>query len=127
MPPISGDYTLFGGIYRDVYLISTNQIHIDEMNLGSSGVFIETPVVNDKMATVKVSGNITNQSTENKNVIILSKVIDKAGALVSELKTKLKLAAGTNSNFEQLSEKIAKPNLWSTENPYLYTVQTSIL
>jgi beta-galactosidase len=127
LPPISGDYTLFGGIYRDVYLISTNQIHFDEMNLGSSGVFIETPLVNDKMATVKVSGTITNQSTENKNVIILSKVIDKAGVVVSELKTKLKLAAGTNSNFEQLSEKIVKPNLWSTENPYLYTVQTSIL
>ena len=127
LPPISGDYTLFGGIYRDVYLISTNQIHIDEMNLGSSGVFIETPMVTDKIATVKVSGTITNQSTENKNVTILSKVIDKAGAVVSELKMKLKLAAGANSNFEQLSEKIAKPNLWSTENPYLYTVQTSIL
>jgi beta-galactosidase len=127
LPPISGDYTLFGGIYRDVYLMSTNEVHFDEMNLGSSGVFIETPLVNDKNAIVKVSGTISNQSTENKNVTILSKVIDKAGVVVTEIKSKLKLTAGSNGNFEQLSEKIAKPNLWSTENPYLYTVQTSIL
>lgn len=66
LPPISGDYTMFGGIYRDVYLISTNQVHFDQMNLGSSGVFIETPLVNDNAANVKVRGSISNQSNENK-------------------------------------------------------------
>ena len=127
LPPISGDYTMFGGIYRDVYLISTNQVHFDEMNLGSSGVFLETPLVNDKSATIKVRGTISNQSAENKNVTIISKVIDKSGEVVTEIKSKLKLAAGVNGNFEQLSEKVSNPNLWSPENPYLYTVQTSIV
>lgn len=127
LPPISGDYTLFGGIYRDVYLIATNPVHFDQMNLGSSGVFIETPIVNDKTANVKVSGTITNQSNEKRNLTILSKVIDKAGAVVAELKSTLKLAAGATGNFEQLSATIARPNLWSPENPYLYTVQTSLL
>jgi len=127
LPPISGDYTMFGGIYRDVYLISTNQVHFDEMNLGSSGVFLETPIVNDKTATIKVRGTITNQSTENKYLMIVSKVLDKTGVVITEIKSKLKLSAGVNGNFEQLSEKISNPNLWSTENPYLYTVQTSIV
>ena len=127
LPPISGDYTMFGGIYRDVYLVSTNQVHFDELNLGSSGVFIETPLVNDKTATVKVRGTITNQSTDNRNLTIVSKVIDNAGIVVAEMKSKLKLASGANRNFEQLSEKISNPKLWSPENPYLYTVKTSIV
>jgi beta-galactosidase len=127
LPPISGDYTMFGGIYRDVYLISTNEVHFDQMNLGSSGVFIETPLVNDNAATVKVRGSVSNQSNENKNLTIISKVIDKSGAIVTEIKSKLKLAAGANGNFEQLSNKITNPNLWSTDNPYLYTVETTIL
>lgn len=127
LPPISGDYTMFGGIYRDVYLISTNQVHFDQMNLGSSGVFIETPLVNDNAATVKVRGSITNESSENKSLTIISKVIDKSGAIITEIKSKLKLTAGANGNFEQLSGKIANPNLWSPDSPYLYTVQTSVL
>ena len=127
LPPISGDYTMFGGIYRDVYLVSTNAVHFNETNLGSSGVFLETPVVNEKTATIKVRGTIANQSTVNTSLTIISKVIDKAGVVVTEIKSKLKLAAGANGNFEQLSEKIPNPNLWSPENPYLYTVQTSIV
>ncbi len=99
LPPISGDYTMFGGIYRDVYLISTNKIHFDQLNFGSGGVFVETPVVSEKSATVKVRGTIVNQSTESRNLIVISKIIDKSGAIVSEIKSKLKLNAGTSGNF----------------------------
>jgi len=127
LPPVSGDYTMFGGIYRDVYLITTNQIHFDQLNLGSSGVFVETPTVNEKTATVKIRGTIVNQTTEKQHLIVLSKIIDQSGNLVTELKSKIKLDAGANSNFEQLSDKIINPDLWSPENPYLYIIQTTIL
>ena len=127
LPPISGDYTMFGGIYRDVYLVSTEQIHFDEMNLGSNGIFVETPMVNEKGATVSVKGTIVNQSAENKNVFVVSKIVDKSGKIVSELKSKLKINAGATANFDQLSGTISNPNLWSTENPHLYTVQTTLL
>ena len=127
LPPISGDYTMFGGIYRDVYLISTNKIHFDQLNFGPSGVFVETPLVNEKNATVKIKGTVVNQSAVKQNLAIVSKIIDKSGNVVSEIKSKLKLDADAKGDFEQFSEKIANPNLWSTENPYLYTVQTTIL
>jgi beta-galactosidase len=127
LPPISGDYTMFGGIYRDVYLISTEALHFDQMNLGSNGIFIETPLVNEKSATVKVKGAIVNESAESKKVVVLSKIIDKSGNIVTEIKTKLKLNAGAKQDFEQISGSIAKPNLWSTDMPYLYTVQTKLL
>lgn len=127
LPPISGDYTMFGGIYRDVYLLTNEQIHFDQTNLGSNGVFIETPTVDEKGATVKVKGTIVNQSTKNRTLIVVSKIIDKSGKIVTQIKSKLKLNAGAKGNFEQQSETIANPNLWSPDNPYLYTIQTTIL
>ena len=36
--PISGDFTLFGGIYRDVKLILTPEIHFDPVWYGTDGV-----------------------------------------------------------------------------------------
>ena len=127
LPPISGDYTMFGGIYRDVFLVTTNKIHFNQMNFGSGGVFIETPFLNNKHATVKVSGNIVNQTKENKHLIVLSKITDKAGKTVNTIKSKIKVDAGANGNFEQLSDEIVNPDLWSPENPDLYSIQTTII
>ncbi len=127
LPPISGDYTMFGGIYRDVYLISSNKIHFDQMNFGSNGVFVDALIDSNNESIVNIKGAITNQSNENRNVILLSKIIDKSGSLVTEIKSKIKLIAGATTNFQQSSKKINNPILWSTENPYLYSVQTSIL
>lgn len=127
LPPISGDYTMFGGIYRDVYLISNNKIHFDQMNFGSNGVFVDAPIVDNNEVIVNIKGAITNQSNDNRNVVLLSKIIDNSGNLVTEIKSKIKVNAGAATNFQQASNKINNPNLWSPENPYLYSVQTSIL
>ena len=127
LPPISGDYTMFGGIYRDVYLISTNKIHFDQINFGTNGVFVDAPIVNNNEATVSIKGAISNQSDENRNLILLSKIIDNSGNLITEIKSKIKVNAGATTNFQQASKKLNNPNLWSPENPYLYSVQTSIL
>ena len=38
VPPVSADYTFFGGIYRDVWLISTSKQHLQLLNNGSFGL-----------------------------------------------------------------------------------------
>ncbi len=43
IPPLSADFTFFGGIYRDVSLSFTSPIHISKEDFGSSGVYIYTP------------------------------------------------------------------------------------
>ncbi len=127
LPPISGDYTMFGGLYRDAYLVSTERLHFDQMNYGSNGIFIETPQVNEKSATVKIKGTIRNESAENKNVCVLSKIIDESGKTIAAVTTTLHVRAGANGNFQQVSGTIASPRLWSPESPYLYTVTTTLL
>ncbi len=38
--PIDGDWTFYGGIYRDVMLISTPKVHIDLLDYASDGVYM---------------------------------------------------------------------------------------
>ncbi|WHY01694.1 sugar-binding domain-containing protein [Neobacillus sp. DY30] len=41
--PLSADFTFFGGIYRSVNLIVTDQTHIDVEDDGSNGVYVTIP------------------------------------------------------------------------------------
>lgn len=40
IPPIEADFTMFGGIYRDVWMIETDELHIDPTVDGAPGVEI---------------------------------------------------------------------------------------
>ena len=46
--PISGDFTFFGGIYRDVWLTAVPNQHFNLTNHGSDGLFISTPQVSEE-------------------------------------------------------------------------------
>ena len=52
IPPLNADFTFFGGIYRDVYLITANPVHFNLDNNAGPGVRIKTPVVSDASADV---------------------------------------------------------------------------
>ena len=52
--PLWADFTFWGGIYRDVWLISTPKQHIALNNYGSKGIFVSTPDVNEKDASLEV-------------------------------------------------------------------------
>jgi beta-galactosidase len=43
--PLNADFTLYGGIYRDVWLLATSTVHVDVLDHASPGVFIDTPEV----------------------------------------------------------------------------------
>lgn len=40
--PISGDFNMYGGIYRRVYLVTVDDVHISLDDNGSSGLFLTT-------------------------------------------------------------------------------------
>ena len=50
--PLSVGYALYGGIYRDVWLIATDPVHITLGDHGSSGVYLSTPVVSAASGSV---------------------------------------------------------------------------
>lgn len=127
IPPLSADFTFFGGIYRDVYLVATDAVHFDVDNNGSSGVFVTTPRVSEAAADVHVSGAFVNQSGKARKIELITRIADALGKTIAEKKTLLKIAAGEKLNFAQPLTGILKPALWSPEQPYLYRITSSLV
>jgi beta-galactosidase len=126
IPPLSADFTFYGGIYRDVYIKAFNKVHFDCDNHASSGIFISTPIVNDKNAMVNIKGAFVNGSNAQKNIIVSQKIVDADGVLIGEQKNTYKVTAGQKIEFVQDFKNIKGQHLWSIESPYLYRVISTI-
>ena len=125
--PISADFTFWGGIYRDVWLISTPKQHFNMSNMGSDGIFISTPVVNEKRGVLKVKCEVTNDSHESSILEVRSAIYSPQGKLLQTIKQNQKLKSGETYIFENTSGAIESPDLWSPETPSLYLVKTTLV
>lgn len=124
--PISADFTFWGGIYRDVWLVETPEQHFNMNNLGSDGIFISTPVVSEKEGVIKIVSEVTNDADEKAQLIVESCIFSPAGDLIQTVKSPVKLKGKETSSVELLSKPISDPQLWTPETPALYTVVTTL-
>jgi beta-galactosidase len=126
IPPLSADFTFYGGIYRDVHLKAINKVHFDADNYASSGIFITTPLVSINNAAVNIKGAFINESNSKRNIVISQKIYDASGKLFAEQKSSFKTNPGQKVDFVQDFKKIKGQHLWSVEDPYLYRVVSTI-
>jgi beta-galactosidase len=126
IPPLSVGYALYGGIYRDVWLLATEPVHFDLTDHASSGVVVTTPAVSHASATTAVRGHVVNESPAQRSVNVVSTIFDHSGARLAQTAFALVLPAGGASDFSLALPAIARPRLWSPEDPYLYTVRTEV-
>lgn len=107
------------GIYRDVYLVYANPVHI---NLW--GVSYETKVKrNSAILTVKTE--IDNNADKNLDVEVFNRVFDREGKIVNQGKQTFRVMADKVSGCEMQLD-IQSPKLWSIDSPYLYTIVTEV-
>ena len=126
IPPLSVGYGLYGGIYRDLWLKSTNPIHIGMLNYGSSGVFVQTPVVSRDMATVRVNGDLVNETVYETMILIKHTVLDPKGNTLCSVEKTKNLNPGEHFYFTSADMEVLSPALWTPETPSLYTVKTEV-
>lgn len=127
IPPLSADFTFFGGIYRDVFLIETSKSHFNLLDYGSKGVFVSTPQVNDQQASVKIRGSISTPVKRNKDLSLRYIVRDHNKNIVSDTKEKVKVRNEEVVAFEASAITLKQPQLWSPDSPYLYTLEVQLL
>ena len=127
IPPLTADFTFFGGINRPISLSFVAPIHISTNDFASSGIYVKTPQVSEKEATISVKTILKNELSEKSSVQIIQKYIDPEGKIVKVCKSKLALKAGESKTVESNPIQIVKPDLWSPESPKLYKIVTSIL
>ena len=102
--PQKADFTFYGGIYRDVYLMVVNRAHFDLDYYGGPGLQI-TPTVSQRTGKVRVESY-----TNVKSAQILVTVTDANGVIV---------AKGEGND---ISLEVPDVHLWDgVKDPYLYT------
>lgn len=127
IPPLSADFTFFGGIYRDVYLQFMNPVHIATNDYASSGVYIRTPEVNNSAASVEITTLLTNDMPQATEIRVENIICDADGKEVKKTQAEVKLVAGETKADISKKIKIDSPRLWDIDDPYRYMVYTRIL
>lgn len=98
------------GIYRHVWLQTMPTLHIAE-----NGVFVSTSEVKDGKATVLVEVEVENASDQARNATV---VVGSRQMMVS--------VPAHDKKMVNTSYTISNPQLWSPENPYLYTADVEL-
>ncbi|UXP32044.1 DUF4982 domain-containing protein [Reichenbachiella agarivorans] len=131
VPPDPGpfDYVKFSGLYRDVYLVQTDPVHVT-FNWESlhSGVYITTPTIDpvNKNATINIKTAVRNEGAESKEIQLITRVIDADGLVVMKLTDVAQVALGAEYQFDQIGSLEDNVQLWDIDNPYLYRVNSVV-
>jgi beta-galactosidase len=125
--PLSGDFTVFGGLYRSVRLVTTRDVHFDMLDYGSSGVAFKAMDVTAKSAALNWTARLANdrkQAAKVKLVVRLRDAKQKAVATVSKAVTLPPQAVTPVS----LDTVLDAPHLWQgVDDPYLYTSEVELV
>lgn len=125
--PLGGDFTVFGGLFRKVRLVSVADAHFDMMDYGGPGLYLTPSKVTSKSAMLGAVARVSNASKESKSLTVRLSLIDATGAVVKTFNSALKVAAGAEGT-AALNGAISRPHLWNgVTDPYLYTVRAELI
>lgn len=123
------DFSYHGGIYRDVWLIAKKEIYITDAVLAghqaAGGVFVHDDRISERSAEVFVNTEIRNSSDQIYKPIVEQTILDASGKRVGTTRGHLLLRPGETRVLVQKIQ-VMKPNLWSPETPYLYSLITRV-
>ncbi|MGA2406392.1 MAG: glycoside hydrolase family 2 TIM barrel-domain containing protein [Bacteroidales bacterium] len=109
------------GIYRHVWMIVTNPVHI-----ATWGVNITTPQVSPEKATVEIKTLVKNETDLSQNIILKTRLQGKNAVKAGDNQIKVELPANSEKEIDH-SITVSKPLLWTPETPHLYQVEVMIL
>lgn len=124
--PLGGDFTVFGGLYRGVRLVTTHDVHLDMLDYGSPGVVFTASDVtaegaklnwavrlkNDRKKAARVKLTVRLRDAQDKTVAAISKVVN----LPTQKMTSITLRAMLDA-----------PHLWQgAADPYLYVSEVEL-
>ena len=109
-----------GGIYRNVWLVKMNPIHVAHW-----GTAVTTPEVSKEKASVHLRTEVENKSGADSEVTLTSVILDQNGNAVATAESTHRIAAGGMQEFDQ-KFVVENPLLWSPDSPDLYRVESTV-
>jgi len=122
LAPRAGEHVFSGGLYRDVWLVTADAVHVPW-----TGTRVTTPGLSAKSGRVAVETEVRNDGAATASVLVETRILDTAGRRVASLPgQRVTVAPGALVVAKQLSAVIERPKLWSPETPILYRAVTSL-
>lgn len=113
------DFFHYGGIYREVYLLSTSKLYVNDVTLRTS--------IESRKGIVSASVNISNETIETRSCQLILRVIDTdSKKVVSEDSEPLILKPSSSITVEKRIF-VENARLWCPENPHLYKFVAAIV
>jgi len=118
--PLSGDFSVYGGLYRPVHLLVTDEENFTPLDHGSPGVAWLQTSVGKKQALLDVTAQISNGTKQKQPLMVVASMFDANGRLVVSNKESITLAPNVTAPYF-LRVTVPKPHLWNgRKDPYLY-------
>lgn len=113
IPPHTADYNFLGGIYREVYLVTTNASQVQQVKF-------TTPKVSHKNAAIDIQTRFSNNNGAVK------KIVTNLVNPYNEIMESWVLLPTTSQQSISIKDTIKNPILWSPASPTLYQLYTTL-
>lgn len=120
-------FGVYGGIYRPVWLVVTEQCHIAVTDNASSGVYIRQKNVSKRAADISVTVKVDNSALQPRPVTLENTLYTQEGKMVATDKQSFDLTAQGTQAYTS-SFHLNRPHLWQgRQDPYLYKVVSRLI
>lgn len=110
-----------GGIYRDVYLLVSDLVHIVP-----EGVQVKTESADEEYAVLHVDTELENCFHTPAELVLETVIQDAAGNTAAQDRTLVTVFAQDKRKMSQRMT-VVRPEMWSAESPALYTCVTCLI
>ena len=127
IPPLSADYTFYGGIYRNVSLHVVDPLAVRMLDSAGPGVYLRQRSVTATSATVDVTTKLFNNNTSSRSVVVRTVITDATGTVVADASLPARTVAANAGVDVVQTVTIADPHRWDgLADPYLYRANVEI-
>jgi hypothetical protein len=125
--PLGGDFTVFGGLYRPVELITVKPVHVDLLDDGGPGVYVAASRITPERAELAAQARLSVPDGAHRRLRLRWTLLDARGRLIVRASTRVVApAAGVHPVMQTLS--VPQPHLWQgVDDPFLYKLRVEVL
>lgn len=114
------------GIYRHVWLVKTNALHVPQW-----GTFVRSDFTTDngtaESARLTIATEVDNDSDDAVTFRVVSEVRDASGKVIASTTSKPARADAWSHSTITQTVNVPRPELWSIDTPHLHTLTTTII
>lgn len=126
VPPLDGDFNVFGGLYRPVTLMVREPLCVTPLDFGSPGVAVRQTHVDAERADLALTTKVSNEGTAARDIEVVARIEDSSGRTLVTDRHPASVAVHQTTAIDQTIQ-LAHPHLWNgLADPYLHRVVVEV-